>query len=288
MTNRTRIAGLLVLTMAVAGRPAFAQVDLSGEWAVKMHEDSPRHRGGALELGDYTGLPINEEARYKAESWKEAVLAEPERQCIPHVATYFMRGPANFRIWKEIDAANGQVIGINLFPAHHSYRQIWLDGRPHPPEYAKHTWAGFSTGKWEGNALVVTTTHIKWGWIQRNGVPVSDRSTMTEYFIRHENYLTVVSIVEDPVYLTEPFIRSTDWVLDTGLRIGGFYPCGPDQIADEAQGWPEGFVPHYLPGQNDQLTEFSTTHNIPPEGAKGGAETTYPEFLLKLKELVKK
>lgn len=288
MANVRKFLGLLLLAAIIASRPAFAQVDLSGEWRVKMHEDSPRHRGGDLQIGDYTGLPINEEARYKAESWKEAVLAVPERQCIPHVATYFMRGPANFRIWKETDPATEQVVGINLFPAHHSFRTIWLDGRPHPPAHAKHTWAGFSTGKWDGNILTVTTTHIKWGWIQRNGVPVSDLSTMTEYFIRHDTYLTVVTIVEDPVYLTEPFIRSTDWALDTGLEIAGVYPCGPDQIADEATGWAPGYVPHYLAGANDQLAEFSTMHGIPPEAARGGAETTHPDFRFKLQKLVDK
>ena len=60
-----------------------------------------------------------------------------------------------------------------------------LDGRVDPPEYALHTAMGFSTGKWEGDKLVVTTTHLKEGWIRRNGVPRSDRAVVTEYFICH-------------------------------------------------------------------------------------------------------
>ncbi len=89
-----------------------------------------------------------------------------------------------------------------------------MDGRPHPSDYAPHTWAGFSTGKWEGNALVVTTTHIKMGWIMRNGVPMSDQATMSEHFIRHGDHLLDEIIVSDPVYLSEPFIRTQDWDLN--------------------------------------------------------------------------
>ena len=50
-------------------------------------------------------------------------------------------------------------------------RTIWMDGRPHPSEYAPHTWMGFSTGVWEGNMLTVTTTHVKQGWHRRENVP---------------------------------------------------------------------------------------------------------------------
>ena len=60
---------------------------------------------------------------------------------------------------------------------------------------------GFSTGRWEGNHLVVTTTHLKQGWLRRNGVPESDQTTMVERFIRHDKYLTHVAIISDPVYL---------------------------------------------------------------------------------------
>ena len=52
------------------------------------------------------------------------------------------------------------------------------------------------------------------GYIRRNGVARSDRARVTEHVIRHGNYLTIVSIVTAPVYLTEPFIRSSDYLLD--------------------------------------------------------------------------
>src|SRR5678815_3607518 len=112
------------------------------------------------------------------------------------------RGPFNVRIWKEVDTATQQIIA---WRTHGSWqapeRTIYMDGRPHPPEYAAHTWQGFSTGKWEGDILTITTTHLKTGWIRRNGIPRSDRATLIEHWIRHGDYLTLVSIVNDPAYL---------------------------------------------------------------------------------------
>src|SRR5262249_57655042 len=89
-----------------------------------------------------------------------------------------------------------------------------LDGRPHPSPNVAHTWGGFATAKWEGNMLTVTVTHLKEGYVRRNGVPRSDLATVTEHWIRHGNWLTVVTLVNDPVYLIEPFIRTTTYDLD--------------------------------------------------------------------------
>jgi hypothetical protein len=78
-----------------------------------------------------------------------------------------------------------------------------MDDRPHPPGYAQHTWSGFSTGTYEGNALTVYTTHLKRGWIRANGMPQSHEATLTEHFIRHGDRITYLSVVNDPVYLAE-------------------------------------------------------------------------------------
>src|SRR6185503_14944905 len=103
------------------------------------------------------------------------------------------------------DPQTQNVIALELYGTFgRATRTIWLDGRPHPPDYFRHTWAGFSTGTWDGNMLTVTTTHLKEGWIQRNGITVGDESTMVEHFIKNDRYLTVVSIVNDPEFLEEP------------------------------------------------------------------------------------
>ena len=50
---------------------------------------------------------------------------------------------------------------------------------------------------------------------------------------------------------------------------------------------PAGRVPSYLPGQNDAINEFATEFGIPPEASQGGAETTYPEYVEKMKTMKK-
>jgi cyclase len=278
--KRTARIGLACLLATFAARPALAQVDLTGEWGNRFHEDAPA-RGAGPEIGDYTGLPLNEAGRLKAESWEAGILSTRERQCIPHVVTYAMRGPANFRMWKDFDPLTGQILAYRTYGTYGRPRTIWLDGRPHPSEFAPHTWTGFSTGKWEGNKLTVETSHIKTGWIQRNGAAVSDLTTMTEHFIRHGDNLTVVTIVNDPVYLAEPFIRTSNWVLSVNQQLNSFGACGPagDEVAQ-----PRGYVSHHLPGTNDQVKAFLSAHAVPAEGAAGGADTTYPEYQKRLQQ----
>jgi len=267
-----------IAVIALMSLPAFAQMDLSGEWGPRFHEEQPERLGGP-EIGDYLGIPINDAARLRADSWDASLLTLPEHQCKPHPADYGVRGPANLRIWKEVDKDSQQLIAYHT---HISWqapeRTIWMDGRPHPPEYAAHTWQGFSTGKWEGDVLTVTTTHLKAGWIRRNGIPRSDRGTLTEHWIRHGDYLTLVSIVNDPAYLTEPFIRTTNWVLDPRQQIAP-YPCEAVVEVDR----PKGSVPHHLPGSNAFLGEFPKRHDLPDGAARGGAETMYPEYQGKMK-----
>ena len=260
---------ILIFVMAVV--PALAQIDLSGEWNPVFHEDQLERIPGP-EIGDYLGLPITDAARLRAAAWDAEILTLPEHQCKPHPADYGPRGPFNLRIWKEVDTPTQQIIAWHT---HGSWqapeRTIYMDGRPHPPEYAAHTWQGFSTGKWDGDILTITTTHLKIGWIRRNGIPRSDRATLTEHWIRHGDRLTLVSVVNDPVYLTEPFVRSTDFELDPHQRIDP-YPC--ESVTEVPR--PKGDVPHFLPGTNPFLSEFATKHAIPEKAARGGAETMYP------------
>jgi hypothetical protein len=159
-----------------------------------------------------------------------------------------------------------------------------MDGRPHPPEWAPHTWQGFSTGKWDGDILTVTTTHIKQEWIRRNGVPNSEKSSMIEHFIRHGDIMSHLEIWTDPVYLAEPLIRSEDFVLNE--RTGGnwLWPC---EYVDEIPDRPHSVVPNYLPGQSPFAGDFAYRYGIPVEAANGGPETTYPEYQAKLRTLPK-
>ncbi len=255
----------------------YAQVDIAGVWQARVHEDFPERIPGP-DLADYLGLPINDAARLRADSWDASQLTMPEFQCRPHPSDYGVRH-SNVQVWKEVDRDTQQLI------AYHTHREwqaqertIWMDGRPHPPEYAAHTWQGFSTAKWEGPMLTVTTTHLKESYIRRNGVPRSEKATVVEHWIRHGDYLTVAVIITDPVYLTEPFIRTSDYYNNTQYELPP-YPC---QYVTEVDR-PVGVVPHHLIGQNPFIQEFAERYQLPLEPTRGGAETMYPEYQAKLK-----
>jgi hypothetical protein len=278
------LAGLLVAVAILAGpSPAAAQVDLSGEWGSTFHEDLP-HRG-AMRLGDYTGLPLNEAGWRKAQSWDEAARSIRERQCIPHPVTYALRGPATIRFQRIVDPVSGQMQGYHLHGSYGRPRTIWMDGRAHPSDLAPHSWTGFSTGRWERNTLAVRTTHIKAAFIQRNGAPTSDLATMTEYFTRYDDYLLAVTVVHDPVFLSEPFIRTTNFVFSPTASANAWGACGPAQIGDELPGRSRWYVPHYLPHETEHVEEFLREAQVPAEGARGGSATLYPEYVRRLAEL---
>jgi hypothetical protein len=282
--NRARVVALtfLLLVSLVTSRPAFAQFNLSGDWSPLVHEDQPE-RGPGPELGDYLGLPVNEGARLHADSWDASRLTLREHQCKVHTANYIYRGPLQVRIWEEKDPLTQQLVAIQTYiSTYEQSRTIWMDGRPHPPAWAPHTWQGFSTGKFDGDVLTVYTTHIKSEWTRRNGLPNSEFTTMIEHFVRHGNIFTHVSIVTDPVYLTEPLVKSTDFRLNERPQGNWLWPC---EYVDEVAGQVRGAVPHYLPGKSPFYGEFAKKYGLPLEATRGGAETMYPEYVQKIKSL---
>jgi len=283
-TSLTRFFTVMTAALLLTAAPAVDQMDRSGDWSPRTHEDQP-DRGPGPELGDYTGLPITDGARLAADSWDASRLTLREHQCKVHNGPYIFHGPLQVRIWEDKDPETQVLTAIKIYiSTYEQSRTIWMDGRPHPPEYAPHTWQGFSTGKWDGDILTVYTTHIKQEWIRRNGVPNSEKSTMIEHFIRHGNIMTHLEQWTDPVSLTEPLWRSEDFILNERPVGNWLWPCEyVDEIADRAH----SAVPNYLPGRSPFAGDFAYRYGIPVEAAKGGAETTYPEYQAKLRMLPK-
>ena len=269
------------LTALAQNAPPGPVIDLAGEWAAQVHEDAI-YRGAGGFLGDYTGLPINAAARQMAESWDADVLSQPERQTQAHPAQYAMRGEGpNIRISEVRDPVTDRLIALRLVGVFgRADRTIWLDGRPHPSEHAEHTWAGFSTGTFHDGELTVTTTHMKLGVIQKVGVYTSPYSVMTEHFFRHGTLLTSVTVIEDPIYLEEPFIRTQTWVLNPNQSVAQALPWEPvDELVGKVVGW----VPHYPLGTRH--TEPAEKYGIPFDATRGGANTTYPEYQITIERL---
>jgi len=246
--HRAAIAGLVAALLLAAGvRAAHAQeIDFTGSWVPIYHEDGPERIPGA-ELADYLGLPITDAARMRADAYDpDRISAVPEYECRQHAGDYGMRGAANMRITADIDPVTQRITAFHTrIGFHDAERTIYLDGRPHPAPTAAHTWGGFSTGTWNSNMLDIYTTHLKEYYIRRNGVPASDTRTFTEHWVRHGNILTVITVIEDPIFLTERLIRSQSWALDPGQTFGSNWcDTAPELVLGE------GVVPNYLPGSN--------------------------------------
>jgi hypothetical protein len=266
---------VLLLLWAPMGGSAFAQVELAGSWAARNHE----FNSADAEPVDYTGIPLNEEGRIRALSYSESQLAMVERQCQGWGALYALQGPFGFKIWSENEPAKGSVVSWTIGAWEDKPPMtIWMDGRPRPSPHAEHTRAGFTTGRWEGNTLVASTTHLKPGFLRKIGVPSSDQATMTTRFYRHGDLLSVLAIIEDPIYLAEPWILSKTYQ----LSAAPLSPVGPPCVTTyEAS---VDSVPHYLPEKNPFVGELTTKYGVPREAVVGMPETLYPEYRKNLKK----
>jgi hypothetical protein len=275
--GRTVVVLATALLAVFASSPAWAQGDFSGVWQPRYQEDFLERIPGP-ELVDYVGLPINESARRFAESWDPSRITLPEEQCRVHVSPYIYRGPTNLRIWEERHPVTQDLIAIKHYNStYEQTRTIYMDGRPHPGPNEAHTWMGFSTGRYEGDMLVVETTHLKQGWIRRNGVPMSDQAKMTEYYVRYADLMTHTFVLIDPVYLAEPLVKSQDFIRSSRELAAQtwLWVCEPVvEIANR----PEGTIPAYMPGEHPFQTEYAQRHRLPMIAVLGGPETMYPEF----------
>lgn len=280
MLTMAKFRIIFVLGMLAVSTPTPAYQNLSGVWGINYDEDYPDRVPGP-ELGDYAGLPINDAARMRADTYDPSLLTLQEYQCRFHPSDYVIQHAA-FRITELRDQVTQELIALEFVTRWGlSHRYIWMDGRPHPPENAKHTIMGFSTGEWEGDNLIVTTTHLSnQGYIRRNGVPRSNEATLVEYFVRHGNQMTWSQWIDDPAYLEEPFFRNRDYYYDPQAQ----WPPFPCETVEEVTR-PEGDIPHFLPGQNPALTEFAERRRIPYEATRGGAETMYPEYMHRLESM---
>ncbi len=162
--------------------------------------------GGAFPLNDWA-KGVYEQRRATASK------DDPEGHClpagVPRISPFpqkFVQTPSLFIILDE-----GNV---------HSYRQIFLDGRGHPPELDQ-LWMGHSIGTWDGDTLVVDTVGFNdKTWLNGQGLPHTDQLHVIERYARPDlGHVNVEITVEDPGALTAPhtftrtFLLRPEWEL---------------------------------------------------------------------------
>jgi hypothetical protein len=215
---------------APAPRTADGKPDLSGIWLAGNALPCPAD----LRDGDdcIEKIPLSHEAVDFASSlpgglpyqpWAAALVKQriaehskddPHARCLP---PNFPRAFAFPHLQKLIQLP-GLVVILDEFNA--SYRQIFTDARP-PPYDPQPSWNGYSSGKWQGDTLVVETIGFRDDlWLDMKGNPLTNAAKVTERFLR-PNYgsLQIEVTVNDPKAYTKPWTVTLQQVikLDTEL-----------------------------------------------------------------------
>ena len=218
-------------------RPAkdAAPVDLTGNWVSVVAEDY-RWRMVTPLKGDAASIPYKPDARKVIEAWDPAKDEAAGLQCKSYGAAALMRVPGRLRVtWQDentlkVEADAGTQTRLFHFAP--------VGGSNQPPANTTASWQGYSAARWEmgggpppaftiplgivdragarSRALEIATTHLREGYLRKNGVPYSDKATVLEYYDRFDEpngdqWFTVTTVVTDPSYLIMPFVTTTDF-----------------------------------------------------------------------------
>jgi hypothetical protein len=210
---------------APAPRTADGHPDFSGVWDVEhlrpcppagcVDFNAPPVEFGNVGAGMKGGLPYQPWAQTIAKERSAAQRKDdPLTHCLPIGIVELQTIP----MYRKIIQVPGLIAIVHEYNA--GYRQIFTDGRPFPADMQP-SWNGYSTGKWEGDTLVVETTGFRDGiWLDTGGDPITDRAKVTEHF-RRVNFgrLEVEITVDDPKAYTRPWTIKMGQILmpDTDL-----------------------------------------------------------------------
>jgi hypothetical protein len=219
----------------------YAPIDLTGNWVSVVTEDW-EVRMITPAKGDYQSLPLNAAGQKIANNWDPSNIAAGE-ECKAYSAPALLRIPGRIKIsWQD----GGNTLRIDT-DAGRQTRLLQFAGKEPQGEAG---WQGFSAAAWEyangfdparlpaagtdvaniavqrgrgapltapqGGSLKVITTHLKPGYLRKNGVPYSKDALMTEYFNVHKDpygtdWLVVTTTIHDPTYLVVDYINSTNF-----------------------------------------------------------------------------
>jgi len=237
------VVAVLALTASLSAQPpqgrgappptgrAGAPVDLTGTWVSVVTEDWEARMMPPVK-GDYTTVEtvMTPEARKVADTWQSSM----EGRCEAYGVGGVMRVPGRLRIsWQdegtlkiETDAgaqtrllhfvAPGSNIAAAAGPRSLQGYSVaeWQRGGGQQDAFLGRGVGAGAGARWGG--LKVVTTNTLGGWLRSNGVPYGQGATVTEQFTRFTHpvagdWFVVTTVVEDPQYLTQPFITSSNF-----------------------------------------------------------------------------
>jgi hypothetical protein len=200
-----------------------APIDLTGYWTAVVTQDW-RWRMVTPKKGDFPGLPLNPEGKKIANAWDPAKDDASGEQCKAYGAPALMRMPTHLHIsWLD-----DNTLQIETDAGTQSRRFHFHGSKPQAGDPG---WQGMSIAQWEfvrtkipphvpgpvhGGSLKVVTTHLRAGYLRKNGVPYSANAVLTEYFdVTTEpngwQSILLTTIIEDPEYLTQSILLNTNF-----------------------------------------------------------------------------
>ncbi len=230
---RSTLAALLLSLVATAvvgaqnrGTPAplstaraDAPIDLTGYWVSVVTQDW-RWRMVTPAKGDYASIPITLEAKKAGDNWDPARDEAAGEQCKSYGAPALMAVPTRVRItWQDVSTLKVETDAG-------TQTRLFYFGDKRSPRGAP-TWQGESIARWErppaarggaskGGSLKVVTSHLRPGYLRKNGVPYSADAVLTEYWDvsadpNGDQWITLTTTVKDDKYLREPWVTALNF-----------------------------------------------------------------------------
>lgn len=236
--KKTRTSCVLVLSLLV-GQSVVAQVvdsltipNLTGIW-----DGGGRARPVNSETVPWGGEnypKLNERALAYQSVWEEIIA--PKYDCQPASSPAVQYDPYHMQVIQWPDRV------VFRYEKDDQTRTVWLDGRE--PTATDFGVQGFSVGHYDGDALMVTTTHFVFdvaGFDDYNGIPSSSQKKVTERYWLEEGNLHITLTVEDPMFLLEPAAYSTRWIPARPGYLIAPYECDPESARASVRFFPSKY-----------------------------------------------
>ena len=238
--------GACLIAVSAQAQDSAGPPDLSGFWSPdreqRPFDEAMRAKlpqgtviledAGFVEFppGEYGGLDVKPEPLRKAAEWEPSDELSLRRVCATPSVIYTMQGPFPFEIHQTSEAI---IFKLEYFD---QVRVVYMDGRGHPPEDAPHSNLGHSIGWWEGDELVVDTTHILPSTLTNNGLDHSEEVHFVERLALSEDGTVLKSSqwFEDPEVLNNAGARYMTWSKEPGSYVLP-YSCDPSFAVDYSE-----------------------------------------------------
>jgi hypothetical protein len=222
---------------------AGAVIDLTGYWVSIVDEDWT-WRETTPAKGDYGSVPLNAEGMRVADAWDPDKDKAEGNECRAYGAANIMRIPERLHItWADENTLQVETDAGMQKRLFHFDGSKWNGGEPQLQGDSVANWDkqiqrrsngtpfdGPEPGK--GGNLHVVTTHMRPGYLQKNGVPYSGNAVLSEHFRILDldgkpTYMVVTSMVTDPTYLRDTYVLSGQFKREPDGSKWDPEPCRP-------------------------------------------------------------